>query len=660
MAKRKRTFNSSEKNALWIAADGKCQNCGETLDRNWEADHIMPFSKGGDTDLVNGQALCQDCNRKKGANLMTWADSMIELREFQKRFIDTAMQKAQAGTKELICNVFAGSGKTLASQSAADKLMQLGIIEQVIVFVPRINLAQQYELDWKEMRGKLSWKTIMKDLNHTDNSFPLIYKDASGYITTYASLCANPQIHLREIKKKKTLLILDEAHQLGIDEKGEDSTQSARWVEEAGKSATMVFVMSGTPYRADQKPLLFAYPDYYGEADAFGKRPLQPDLEATYRDGVREGYLRRFQYELAEAGYTWVDLMGEEEERSIKKGEATVYTALKLKDVWQPLVDMFVDKLHEQKRLVNTNLCGLVAAGEQKQARKVKKYLNEKYPHLRVLIAVSNDGADAQKALREFKRGNHDILVTVSMAYIGYDHKPINTLLLLTHFRSTSYLTQLIARGLRMWKEIEPHMQACYVIAPDDPLMSKFVEHMRSESNAGYSELQEEKKRDKSDGDNMPETLSLGFARDGFVTDLRAMGIDPTGDLTSEEMQYAEQLRKAQGLPYPVTDLMMFARGLQQNKPNTNQIVARPLKTLKEQLEDARSILDTQVGTLAYKLNRENASKSIGEYKMFISQQLMSIYYVSVTKVNSVDDIRRRSKTVLRWTEQGYVDYVKD
>ena len=60
-----RRFNQSERNALWIAAEGKCQNCGNTLDETWEPDHVHPYTKGGESEILNGQALCRECNRKK-------------------------------------------------------------------------------------------------------------------------------------------------------------------------------------------------------------------------------------------------------------------------------------------------------------------------------------------------------------------------------------------------------------------------------------------------------------------------------------------------------------------------------------------------------------------------------------------------------------------
>ena len=63
---RRRDFNDAEREALYIAAGGRCEICGTRLDEFWEPDHIKPFHLGGETNVVNGQATCRHCNRAKG------------------------------------------------------------------------------------------------------------------------------------------------------------------------------------------------------------------------------------------------------------------------------------------------------------------------------------------------------------------------------------------------------------------------------------------------------------------------------------------------------------------------------------------------------------------------------------------------------------------
>lgn len=64
---RRRRFARREHLALYRLADGRCERCGVELPPGWHADHVVPYSRGGPTDMANGQALCPICNCKKGS-----------------------------------------------------------------------------------------------------------------------------------------------------------------------------------------------------------------------------------------------------------------------------------------------------------------------------------------------------------------------------------------------------------------------------------------------------------------------------------------------------------------------------------------------------------------------------------------------------------------
>jgi hypothetical protein len=73
----KRQFNESERIRIYRRDHGLCQMClkegvSETEAKvswsDYEADHVLPHSKGGKTDMFNGQVLCRHHNRQKSNN----------------------------------------------------------------------------------------------------------------------------------------------------------------------------------------------------------------------------------------------------------------------------------------------------------------------------------------------------------------------------------------------------------------------------------------------------------------------------------------------------------------------------------------------------------------------------------------------------------------
>jgi predicted restriction endonuclease len=60
---RRRFFTARQARQLFIAADGKCQQCGcDLVGQPFHAHHIRPHSQGGPIELYNGQILCPPCH----------------------------------------------------------------------------------------------------------------------------------------------------------------------------------------------------------------------------------------------------------------------------------------------------------------------------------------------------------------------------------------------------------------------------------------------------------------------------------------------------------------------------------------------------------------------------------------------------------------------
>ena len=74
----RRAFNEAERIAIYRKDRGRCKLCIEAgkPDREtivpwseFEADHVLPYGGGGQTILENGQVLCREHNRRKGAKV---------------------------------------------------------------------------------------------------------------------------------------------------------------------------------------------------------------------------------------------------------------------------------------------------------------------------------------------------------------------------------------------------------------------------------------------------------------------------------------------------------------------------------------------------------------------------------------------------------------
>lgn len=65
-----RSFDESQRQVIYRRDKGICQNCGVKCDWNaWEADHVVPWSRGGKTIVSNGQVLCPNCNSSKSDSI---------------------------------------------------------------------------------------------------------------------------------------------------------------------------------------------------------------------------------------------------------------------------------------------------------------------------------------------------------------------------------------------------------------------------------------------------------------------------------------------------------------------------------------------------------------------------------------------------------------
>ena len=66
----RRKISKQEKEAFFKVYDGRCAWCEKEVGKNFEIDHVIPFSKKGSCELENLVLSCKKCNSIKGAKLV--------------------------------------------------------------------------------------------------------------------------------------------------------------------------------------------------------------------------------------------------------------------------------------------------------------------------------------------------------------------------------------------------------------------------------------------------------------------------------------------------------------------------------------------------------------------------------------------------------------
>lgn len=598
----RRRFNRSERNALYLAGAGRCASCGDDLSAGWHADHVQPFSRGGATDVVNGQALCPACNLSKGDRMSSTAQgSEWVARPFQDEFEKWVALKAGAEDNVVMGDIMTGSGKSPAITMAWTKLRQEYPRDDILLaaYTPRVNLCLQAEEDWMGKPGDEGLRHIfsrqygvsMPGLTHRQNEGPFFgmqngVRDG-GLLSTFSSLAIGRDLHRKELKGRNYFLVGDEAQYLGMDETG--GTRAAEAFEELAESAVATAMVTATSNRSDQKPLVLGR---YTKPDAKGIRYLIADVTASYKTGVSLGYLRPFEFTLVDGFAQWQHANGQLEISHVNMMDKSLKEFLAHEGYWGPIVDRGIESMLADQ-MIDPKLCGLIGATTQAHARAVFGYMQRRWPKVRTIIAVSSDGKEAHEALKRFRLGAYDVLITVGMAHIGFDHKPISNVICLSHIREFGWLMQFVGRGLRVYGGV---ILKCF--GPNDPRFFQFCMWMQEQSKLGIKEREERERKGpppppRNDG---PTLINAG------ATDWRVIADTPEGDVPFEEMPTLEGWRKAHfPASTPVSSIKKFATELgivipvTVRQPSQAKPPEAPYVSAKEQWKRKRSDLSKRM-----------------------------------------------------------------
>jgi superfamily II DNA or RNA helicase len=275
----RRRFNAGERSALYLAADGRCENCGFDLAPSWHSDHVDPYSRGGATDLINGQALCPQCNLRKGAKTLETPHNRWQRRAIEKF-------EALGSPKDFLVCATPGAGKTNWALKMARRLLDEGAVGRVAVVAPTDALRTQ----WADEAAKFGIQlAAVSEATDYDK------KGYNGYVATYHQLANKSGADLaRRASRTPTLVILDEIHHAG---------ESRSWgdgIIKAFEHAPHRLALTGTPWRNDAKsPIPFVAYD--------GDGKVIVDFAYEYGTAVADGVCRRIEFHSYGGDATWED-----------------------------------------------------------------------------------------------------------------------------------------------------------------------------------------------------------------------------------------------------------------------------------------------------------------------------------------------------------------
>lgn len=566
-----------------MESEGLCSSCGKPLPPNWHADHIIPFSFGGRTDVVNGQALCPDCNIRKG-------DSYLDdLRKWQK----IALKKwITHDSDTFLCVACPGAGKTTFALACANYFLQ-----NKNNFIILVCHTKHLKLQWSQAASKVGIQ-----LEYIDSGS---LKEMNGICTTYQTLQRDPDWFRKRASRQKTLVIFDEIHHLG---EGKQWGTSA--IEAFGDNG-LKLALSGTPIRSGNEKIPFIkYRDIVTSDGMYGKEAIA-DYSYRYVQSLQDKVCRNVFFPRFNGEMEWIgrDLQkycctftdeipeGQESER--------LRTALDPGGTWllQTLTDAN-ERLDSIRNAGHENAGGIVFARDSisSHAQEIYKMLVDITGNSNMVDIVTSEEPGSSETIKAFAENNKKWIVSVRMISEGVDIPRLRVGVHATNWITELFFRQAVGRICRYQADVDDNInQASFYYIPADERLIGYAESIRKDVNHIIEE--EDEDEGPGPGPGVPRQVSLyepinssGF-EDGVISD--------TGHTyTKEELYHARYILQEIGCT--VNQDMMLVEALRVHEQSKTKDVfqrdkVKHIHNKSEKKAKLRQSIHKKVGRIAKK-----------------------------------------------------------
>ena len=499
----KRLFSKRQRLLLAMKSGGKCENCGVKLTKEtYHADHVTPWSRGGETLTPNGAALCAKCNLTKGRKMKN------DIREWQQEARTKAVACYTKGERNFAIDAAPGAGKTFASILIAQELIEKDMIDRVIAIAPRKQIATQWKNNFKRVTKREMMKVTGAMFTHFD---PEDMED--DIVATWQGIQAMQDVLQVICRNQRVLVIGDEVHHAALTAVWGGETRSAL------TDAKFALALTGTPNRSDGADSI-----WLNEAIS-----AQNYYQVSYKVAVEKGWCVpvSFSKTVGELRINWTKGMDEyikttydqiivREDSVIippaleKKLDASMKRQLDFdkqikKPIWEDdgktprIKSIHTDMLKDANRRLEAiradeygkgglpNAGALIIAPNIATANYFDKLIRLMWPDEKPVV-VNSQRQGSEQMIEKFARTDKKWIVSVNMVSEGVDIPRLRVLVMLPNAKTELYFRQAIGRIIRKddkqaGKKVDPAMDNshAYCVLPSVEPYLEFAKQIEEE-----------------------------------------------------------------------------------------------------------------------------------------------------------------------------------